>query len=124
MAAVPYNTNLPRSTLGYTIPLTGGTTTGVTVGTSSIQVIGQSSSRRKITFHNPNIGTNANIFVCQAVDAAGNALTAGDGLPGSIAIFPGASLTFDGECGMAFNAKASAVSSGLTIIESQVPSQS
>ncbi len=124
MAAVPFNTNLPRSTLGFTVPLTNGTTTGATVGTGSAQVIGQSSSRRRITFHNPNIGTNLNIFVCQAVDAAGNALTAGDGLPGSFAIFPGATLVFEGECGMAFKAAASGANAGLTIVESQVPSQS
>ncbi len=120
----PVNTNLPRANLRFFVPITNGTVTAVTsLGASSTQVIGQNQTNRtEITFHNPNTGTNANIAVCPATDVNGNALTAAIGGGGSFVIFPGADRTFRGECGMAWNAIASAPGSGLTIIETCLPS--
>lgn len=74
------------------IPLTGGGTLGFSLGTGSTQVLAANPQTRRVTFHNP--GTIM-IFVCQALDANGNALTPGAN-PGNWAIFPGATMGFTG----------------------------
>ena len=119
-----YNTNLPRSTLGFTIPIvTKGTTTAVSnIGTTPVAAIAQNSARQSITFINPNVSLGINLFVAQATDVNGNALTPGDGHAGSIPLLPGAILLISGQCQCAWNVVAATGStSGLTIIESDNP---
>lgn len=81
-------------------------TTAVTnIGTSSAQVIGSDSSRRKITFHNPN-ATNS-LIVCQATDAGNSSLAATFTSPaGGFVLFAGATQTFQGAIQGAWNAAA------------------
>jgi hypothetical protein len=72
-------------------PINGGTV-GVSLGTGSTQILPQNTQVQKVTFHNP--GT-VSVYVCQAEDANGNALTAGPN-PGNFQIFPGGLLIFTG----------------------------
>lgn len=100
-------------------PMINGGTLGATLGTGSVQVLAANPQIQKVTFHNP--GT-VNLYVCQATDMNGNALTAGPN-PGNWEIFPGAVLTFTGNgvAGAWLGAAASAGSNPLTIAVSQVP---
>jgi hypothetical protein len=99
-------------------PSFSGGTLGASVGASSAPVIAANPQTQKITFHNP--GSNNIIYVCQATDANGNALTAGL-LPGNYAILPGAWMTFTGNgAGLAWLAACPAGGSNpLTIASSQ-----
>ena len=119
-----YNTNLPRSTLGFTIPIvTQGTTTAVSnIGTTPVAAIGVNVGRQSITFINPNISLGINLFISQTTDINGNALTPGDGKGGSIPLLPGAILQITGQCQCAWSVVAATGStSGLTIIENNTP---
>lgn len=73
-------------------PAINGGTLGFSLGTGSTQVLPGNSQVQKVTFHNP--GTNP-VYVCQATDANGAALTAGPN-PGNWEIFPGGLLIFTG----------------------------
>jgi hypothetical protein len=114
---VAANTGIPIIEQNYIVPTQNGRTTAVTgLGTASAQAIGADSQRRSITFHNPNNTSAAVIFVCQALDAAGSALSATVDGAGTFTIFPGSSLTFTGNVGGAWNACASAAAQKLTVI--------
>jgi hypothetical protein len=76
------------------IPLTGGGTLGFSLGTGSTQILAVQPQTQRIMFHNPAVNGET-IFVCQATDANGMALTAGPN-PGNFAILPGATMTFTG----------------------------
>lgn len=101
----------PRIAQNYSVPLTSPVVTAITtLGTSSLAVIGANPTRKKLTFHNPNVISNINIFVCPSSIPA---VVAGGG---SICIFPGWSVDIEGNCG--FNAIAqSGANNGLTILE-------
>jgi hypothetical protein len=88
------------------------------LGTSSTQVIAADSSRRSITFHNPNTATNANIVVCPAFDNSANALTASFSAPGgSYVLYPGAEKKFEGNVQTAWLAAASTgTTNGVTMV--------
>src|ERR1700680_3433666 len=83
---------LALNTQNMISPLINGGTLGASLGTGSTQVLSPNPQIQKVTFHNP--GAN-NLYVCQATDMNGNALTAGP-IPGNWEIFPGAVLTFTG----------------------------
>jgi hypothetical protein len=93
----------------------GATVAFANLGTASTQVIGADSSRKEITFSNPNVDGNVNLAVCQAFDLSGNALTAGFSATGAnagnFAILPGGERRFTGNVQGAWN---SAAKSGTT----------
>lgn len=74
-------------------PALAGGTLGFTLGVGSTQVLAADPQRQKVTFHNP--GATNIVYVCQATDANGNALTPGPN-PGNWAVFPGGLLIFTG----------------------------
>ena len=74
------------------VPTVNGGTYGFSLGTGSTQILAANAQAQKVTFHNP--GT-VNVFVCQATDANGNALTPG-ARPGNWEIFPGGLFIFTG----------------------------
>ena len=114
---------MPIIEQNYRVPITGGSTTAInTLGTSSVQVIAAAQSRKKITFHNPNVVGNINVLVCQALDASGSALTASFSAPGGgFVIFPGSELPIEGDAaaGAWLAVAQSGSNNGLTIISSQ-----
>ena len=65
---------------------------GSRASTAPATVLTVNTQTRRVTFHNPGTVT---VFVCQAMDANGSALTPGPN-PGNWAILPGASFTFTG----------------------------
>ena len=74
-------------------PAIEGGTLGFSLGSVSTAILPNNNTQvQKITFHNP--GSNI-IYVCQAVDANNNALTAGP-YPGNWQILPGALIVFTG----------------------------
>jgi len=83
---------LTFNTQNYISPAINGGTLGFSLGTASTQVLPANPQVQKVTFHNP--GTNP-IYVCQATDANGNALTAGAN-PGNWLLYPGATWSFTG----------------------------
>jgi hypothetical protein len=90
------NANISALTLNQQnmiTPATTGGTLGVSLGTGSTQVLAANPQRQKVTFANPG---SQIIYVCQAVDSAGNALTAGPN-PGNWPVFPGGILPFTGD---------------------------
>lgn len=94
-----------------------GVTAITNLSNASAQVVGADNKRSEISFHNPNVVSNKNIAVCPAKDKAGNALAASFG-GGSWVIFPGATLTFKGFVGCAWNAICDTAGTfGLTIME-------
>ena len=101
------------------IPLTGGGTLGFSLGTGSMTILSIQPQTQRIMFHNPAVNGVA-IYVCQATDANGNALTAGPN-PGNFAILPGATMTFTGNgvAGAWLAAAASGGSNPLTVAVSQ-----
>ena len=74
-------------------PQINGGTLGFSLGTGSTQILAANPQVAKVTFHNP--GASITIYVCQANDANGNALTPGPN-PGNWAILPGATWEFTG----------------------------
>jgi hypothetical protein len=74
------------------IPGIGGGTLGFSLGVGSTQVLPGNAQVQKVTFANPGAQI---VYVCQAVDSAGNALVAGPN-PGNWPVFPGAILSFTG----------------------------
>jgi hypothetical protein len=68
-------------------------TLGFSLGTGSTQILAANAQTGSVMFHNPG---SQIIYVCQATDANGNALTPGPN-PGNWAIFPGATWIFEGE---------------------------
>lgn len=98
-------------------PAINGGTIGASLGTGSTQVLAANAQVQKVTFHNP--GAN-NIYVCQATDANGNALTAGPN-PGNWLILPGATWEFTGNgvAGSWLAAAATGAGNPLTIATSQ-----
>lgn len=74
------------------VPQINGGTLGFALGTGSTQVLAANAQTQKVTFHNPG---SVNLYVCQATDANGNALTPGPN-PGNWEIFPGATWIFSG----------------------------
>jgi hypothetical protein len=97
-------------------PISGGTL-GFALGTASTQVLAQNPQVQKVTFHNPS---SVNIYVCQATDMNGNALTAGAN-PGNWLILPGATFVYTGNgAGLAWLAAAASGSNNpLTVAVSQ-----
>lgn len=102
----------------YIVPIVDGRTVAVgTLNAASVEVVGINPQRNSITFHNPNISSNINVFVCQAQDANGSNLPAAPDGAGCFCIFPGASLTFEGNVGGAWNAcSASGSNQALTVL--------
>lgn len=98
-------------------PAINGGTLGASLDTASAQVLAADAQRQKVTFHNP--GT-VDLFVCQATDANGGALTAGAN-PGSWRIYPGGLMTFTGNgvAGAWLGAAASGSGNPLSIATSQ-----
>jgi hypothetical protein len=99
-------------------PTIAGGTLGFTIGTAPTQVLPANPQVQKVIFHNP--GT-VNVFVCQALDANGNALVPG-AAGGSWEIFPGGLLIFTGNgAAGAWLAAAATAGGALTIATSQTP---
>lgn len=73
-------------------PLINGGTLGFSLGTGSTQILPSTPQTQKVTFHNPG---DQPVYVCQANDANGNALTAGPN-PGNWVILPQSTWTFTG----------------------------
>lgn len=103
----------------YISPLSNGGTLGFSLGTGSTTVLNANAQIQKVTFHNP--GTIA-IYVCQALDMNGNALTPGPN-PGNWEIMPGAVLQFTGNgvAGAWLAAAASSSGNPFTVAVSQTP---
>lgn len=99
------------------VPLTNGGTFGFSLGTGSTQVLPINPQTQRVTFHNPGTVT---IYVCQALDANGNALTPGAN-PGNWAIFSGGTLIFTGNgvSGAWLAAAASSSGNPFTVAASQ-----
>lgn len=72
--------------------LTGGTL-GFSLGVASTAVLAANPQIKKVIFANPG---NQIIYVCQALDSNGHALTAGPN-PGNWPIFPGGVFVFTGD---------------------------
>lgn len=89
---------------------TGYGIAGIT--TASQQVLPNVARRAKLTFINPNVASNINMWIAPAPIAA-----AANGA-GSIPIFPGESFTVDDQCNCAWNAAAGSSTGNLTILES------
>lgn len=104
---------------GYITPLSNGGTLGFSLGTGSTAILSANPQIQKITFHNP--GTVA-IYVCQALDMNGNALTPG-AHPGNWEIMPGALMHFTGNgvAGAWLAAAASGSGNPFTVAVSQIP---
>jgi hypothetical protein len=83
---------LALNTQNYISPAINGGTLGFSLGTGSTSILAANPQIQKVTFHNP--GTVA-VYVCQANDANGNALTPGPN-PGNWTILPGATWEFTG----------------------------
>lgn len=100
-------------------PAINGGTLGFSLGTGSTQVLASNPQTQKVTFANPGSQT---IYVCQATDANGAALTAGPN-PGNWPIFPGGILTFTGNGAAGAWLAAAATGSGnpFTAAASQTP---
>jgi len=109
--------SMPFIEQSYIVPLTGGGTLGFSLGTVSTSILTVTVQTRRLTFHNP--GTQI-VYVCQAKDANGNALTAGPN-PGNFAIFPGADRIFtgDGVAGAWLAAAAASSGNPFTVAMSQ-----
>lgn len=99
------------------VPLTAGGTLGFSLGTGSTAILSASPQVRRVTFHNP--GTVI-VYVCQATDQNGNALTPGAN-PGNWAIYPGATWSFTGNgvAGAWLAAAASGSNNPFTVAPSQ-----
>lgn len=112
-----------------TIPAGGAQTIGPTSGgkvtpinnlaTSAIQVIGPNQYRAALSFHNP--GTVA-IYVAPLLNAQGQSFTPSLGaLGGTFIIYPGSTLSLQGETQYAWQAFAASSSNNpLTVMESNV----
>ena len=111
------NNAMPLIEQNQVVPLTYGGTFGFALGTAPTTVLTVNTQTRRVTFHNP--GT-VPVFVCQALDANGNALTPGPN-PGNWAILPGASFTFTGNgvAGAWLAAAASGSGNPFTVAASQ-----
>jgi len=94
--------------------LSVGGTLGVLLSNVSTAILTTNSLMKKITFHNPG---SVILYVCPTLDINGGALVAGAGQAGNYAIYPGATLTLEGDgvAGSWLGAAASAGSNPLTI---------
>lgn len=100
------------------VPQINGATLGFSLTAGSTVVLPQNTQAQKITFHNP--GTEA-VFVCQATDMNGNALTPGQN-PGNWQIYPGGLLVVTGNgVGMSWLAACPGGAGILTVAVSQTP---
>jgi hypothetical protein len=88
----------------------------VTVGTTSLQVIGLNPYRKKLLIQNPN--PVAKIAVCGTVDQNGAPLPAVMNGKGSWLILPLSSLTLDNRPVAAMNAISDTPGAALTMFES------
>lgn len=95
-----------------------GGVVGFSLGTASTALITVNATMKKITFHNPG---SVVIYVCPALDVNGGALTAGAGLPGNFAVFPGGdrTITGDGTAGSWLGAAASGAGNPFTAFLSE-----
>lgn len=117
MTMAAANQGVPLIEQNYFVPMKDGRVQGATVGTASQQMMTIDTQRASITFHNPNLTSQAVLFVCPATAANGAALPAAVDGAGSFAVLPGSSVTFVGSAvGCAWNAVASAGGSHLSII--------
>ena len=93
----------------------------ITVGTSSVQILGPDNARRRLVFSNPN--ATAIVAVCPTLSRVNSAaITCAVNGAGSVTILPYASFTVDGvgqngSIPSAWNAIASAPGSALSILE-------
>lgn len=101
------------------IPAINGNTYGYSLGTGSTAISAANTQVQKITFHNP--GSAVIIYVCQATDANGAALTPGPN-PGNYAVYPGGFFVYTGNgAGVAWLAAAASGSGNpLTVAVSQM----
>ena len=103
----------------FVIPIgaTGGGALGYTVGTTPTKVVGANIGNTRLMF--VNVSSSNTIYVCQAKDAVGTALTAGAN-PGNFPVLPGAVWVFQGP-GAASDWYAAASGSGtpLTVVAVQ-----
>lgn len=108
---------MPTIRQNYDVPQTGGGTLGFSLGSASTQVLAANPQVKKVTFANPS---NVTMYVCQALDANGNALTAGPN-PGNWPILPGAIWSYEGNgvAGAWLAAAASGSGNALTVAASQ-----
>lgn len=108
---------MPTIRQSYDVPQTSGGTLGFSLGVASTQVLPANPQVKKVTFANPSSVT---MYVCQALDANGNALTAGPN-PGNWPILPGAIWSYEGNgvAGAWLAAAASGSGNALTVAASQ-----
>lgn len=93
------------------------------ISTSPVIVAPANPNRRKIIFHNPGTG-NLNVGPVQVLNSSGQGIPL---VPSTVAVggtfllFPGAFLTIEGECQVAWQALAAANSNNpLTVMDSNV----
>lgn len=93
----------------------------ITVGTSSAQIIGTNTARKRIEFYNPN--ATALVAVCPTISrVASSAITCTVNGAGSITLLPYQSYRVDGvgqipQVNSAWNAIANGAGSALTVFE-------
>lgn len=114
--------NEPRAQQNYSIPIVAGVTVGLnTITDTAISILTASNNRKRISFHNPNTTSNANLLVFQTLNASGSAQNCTFASPGGgWVIFPGGTLEIDGDAsGGAWSCVASVAGpSGVTITPS------
>lgn len=112
---------LALNTQNYISPPINGSTLGFSLGTGSTSILSQNPQVQKIYFI--NVSTTVIVYVCQAKDANGSALTPGAN-PGNIPVFPGGMVVFTGNgAGAAWLAACAVGGSAVpfTVITSQTP---
>lgn len=109
----------PGSPLAFGAASGGKVTPVNNLATVWVQVIAINANRQSITFHNP--GTNT-IYIGMMFTVVGSLLAPTlSSLGGTFALLPGATMTFTGECQLAWGAIAATASNNpLTIMESNV----
>lgn len=110
---------MPTIQQSYSVPQVSGGTLGFSLGVASTPLLPANPQIQKVTFHNPG---SQIVYVCQAFDMNGNALTPGPN-PGNWEIVPGGLLIFtgNGAAGAWLGAAATGSGNPFTVAASQTP---